>query len=99
MAAHQFLLNYGSDVVDNQKVRKLLDRIRFGHIDSGKTTVISHLHMSNIFTLTNNYLNHFIHNNNKVHVRNIAVTGLGCRGSRGGYSGVRFRVGGNRKSC
>ena len=47
--AHRFLLGCGKAIVERCKVRKFLDRIKFGPMDADKVTVLFHPKITNSF--------------------------------------------------
>ena len=61
-------------MVDNHKVSNLLDRIKFGHMDTVKTTVLADSQMFMSFPSTTHYFAQFFQNKNKVHVRKNSIS-------------------------
>ena len=70
---NQVLLYYGENKFENRKVRNFLDWIKFITMDADKATVFVYSQISNNFTLNNDYLTHFIHQNKMVQFREIYV--------------------------
>ena len=89
-------------MVENRKVRKFLDGIKFGPMDAGKATVILYLWIYNSFTLNIYYPHHFIHKKKKLHFRDMSAESQGCgvqraRGGREARGGGRGRGSGDGK--
>ena len=70
---HQVILYHGEEIIDNRKVGKFLDGIKFFPVDIGKDKVIIDPQMNNSFILTTDYSAQKSEKKNKVHDRDISA--------------------------